>query len=52
MAKIMTTCKYLCEGKEVEAAFMSVETVIRVDGEEEYAGQIYNKTFYTKPVKN
>lgn len=52
MAKIMTTCKYICDGKEVEAAFMSVETVVRVDGEEDYAGQIYNKTFYTKPVKN
>lgn len=52
MAKIMITCKYLCNDKEVEAAFMSVETVVHLDGEEDYAGQIYNKTFYTRPVKN
>jgi hypothetical protein len=52
MAKILTTCVYLWDGKEVEAAFMSVETVVTVDGDEDYAGQIYNKTFYVKPSKN
>jgi hypothetical protein len=31
---------------------MSVETVVTVDGDEDYAGQIYNKTFYVKPSKN
>lgn len=50
--KLMNTGTYKWEGQEILYAAITVETVVDLEGDEDYAGQIYNKPFYTKPVKN
>lgn len=52
LCKLMNTGTYKLDGQEVLYAAITIETVVDLDGEEDYAGQIYNKPFYTKPVGN
>ena len=40
------------EDQEVLYMALTVETIIAVDSEEDYVGQIYNKVVYTRSVEN